>query len=206
MYLTGISFSQCKDGDLVHRLSGAQVVISFLGNIFLETPVHGCCADASIDQSELNGNIRGKYVYITKNALVSLGITLSQWKCNHRRNLASSLSSPWQCIHSSFVSSNHWRYLPACMECRFIKSRFSAFFLSSFVFWIPFTEISSHLHLQSWPKLLGRSALPPSPPSSMLRYRAFCPVRRPNIVRGEGAALYRLPIWIVVSENDRLNL
>ena len=45
-----------------------------------------------------------------------------------------------------------------------------------------------HSKLQSWPKLLGRSALPPSP-SSILRYRAFGSVRRPNIVRGEGGGI-----------------
>ena len=42
--------------------------------------------------------------------------------------------------------------------------------------------------------------------SSMLRYGVIRPVRRPNFVQGEGAALYLPPTWLVVSENDQLNL
>ena len=61
-----------------------------------------------------------------------------------------------------------------------------------------------------WTTIVAKNVgtIGPSPllPSSMLRYRAIGPVRRPNFVRGEGAALYRPPIWIVVSENYRLNL
>ena len=53
-------------------------------------------------------------------------------------------------------------------------------------------------------KIVGTIGPSPLPPSSMLRYRLIGPVRWHNFVRGE--ALYLPPIWLVVSENDRLNL
>ena len=58
-------------------------------------------------------------------------------------------------------------------------------------------------------RIVGTIGPSPSllPPNSMLRYRAIGPVRQPNFGgAGEGAASYRRPTCLVVSENDRLNL
>ena len=62
------------------------------------------------------------------------------------------------------------------------------------------------LMLQSWPKLLGRSALPPAPRVQCWDIELLVWWSDPTLCGGKGAALYLPPTWLVVSENDQLNL